>query len=340
MWIIVLLTVTISAMTLAEHWRSPNLKSITSARQECASYLRIPDDAIEQIARGGYPPEASVPKLVHCMLINLNAWEDETGIKDEVMRNFFRPAESDCCFENRTQLCLQKTVSVLTKCDNLNRAYNSFHCYYRHFGNIFHEGQFIPLRENSVHQIVDEALAIENIPRASLEELCNDNALNVPEFPDILYTIFVRAGVYSPEHGVRLGRLYTQFGKREFLSLETRQCVDTVWRQHCSEPNRLYQTFKQCLTHLVPTISLVGESARKLLKTPICASRGLPTTCRHSPAPIDSCTSCGVPGVSCNGATRILTFFEGPFDQIALSPTAVTANKNTLRYLLLNPKSF
>ncbi|XP_001663902.2 uncharacterized protein LOC5578512 [Aedes aegypti] len=176
----------------------------------------------------------------------MNAWDDETGIKDYVIRNYFKPADTDPSYKSRTQCCLRDKVANLDRCALFERAYHSFMCYYQNYGNIVPEAQFIPWYQVDREKHLREVFLIEGITRVQLEEFQRSDALKAKEYPILYYIDFVRTAFYDPSTGHNLERLYTQFGNPGLLADETRRCLDAVSLQYCDEPVRAYQGFDQC----------------------------------------------------------------------------------------------
>ncbi|XP_053692068.1 uncharacterized protein LOC128740545 [Sabethes cyaneus] len=294
---------TLAAPALSQnlHWISPNLKSLADAQQQCASYLRLTNETVARFVKTGYPDEPSVRKLVNCILINLNAWDDDIGIKEYVIRNYLHPYSTDCCYANRTQACLQKALCQIPRTDNIARAYSSFLCYYQHFGDLVNEKQFVPYRKQAIHHHV-EAFLIENIPRQTLESFSKGNILCANQFPDLLYTLFLQGGFYDAENGFYLDRLYTQFGNEDLICNNTRLCEANVRQKFCDEPTRLSETFKQCLINSMPTLKYIQDVAKQLLEQPAttCNICGSPAPCDRChttppPTPAPACSRCGAP---------------------------------------------
>ncbi|XP_055644103.1 general odorant-binding protein 45-like [Toxorhynchites rutilus septentrionalis] len=252
---------------LTAHWLEPNTESIYTVQQECADYLRLTDEAVQQLTGFGYADTPGVRELTHCILVALNAWGDDNLPKTHVIKNFFLPAESDSCYENRTQECLDKSVKSLSPHDILGRAYHSFRCYYYHYGHIVEEEQFVPFRDFTLHQFIAESFAIENISKDELQKISDGDFFDVKKFPNIVFTYAVRAGFYDPESGPIIDRIYTQFGLPEIVSENTRNCVCAVRQQHFGEPTRTYELFKQCFANILPTPDLLRSVAQGLLES-------------------------------------------------------------------------
>ncbi|XP_053692069.1 uncharacterized protein LOC128740546 [Sabethes cyaneus] len=299
---VILLALAVPALSQNLNWISPNLKSLADAQQQCASYLRLTNETVARFVKNGYPDEPSVRKLVNCILINLNAWDNDSGIKEYVIRNYLHPYSTDCCYANRTQTCLQKALCQIPRTDNIARAYSSFLCYYQHYGNLVDEKQFVPYREQTIYQHFIEAFLIENISRQTLENFSKGNILCATELPDLLYTLFVRVGLYDLESGFNLDRLYTQFGNEDLICNNTRLCQVNVRQKYYEEPTRLSETFKQCLMNSIPTLQYMQQYAKQILDQPTstCNICGSPAPCDRChttppPTPAPACSSCGAP---------------------------------------------
>lgn len=281
------------------HWLEPNTESVYTVQKECFEYLRLPEETIQQINAYNYPDTPEVRKLTHCILIALHAWGDDNLPKPYVIKNFFQPSKSDTCFENRTQDCMDKSVKTLPADDNLGRAYHTFRCYFYQYGHVVEEEQFIPFNDLNRRQLMKESIAIVNVPKESLQKFCKGVFFEVEAFPNFIFTDSVRTGFYNPQSGVNFDGLYTQFGCPEIISEDTRNCVCSVQKQYFGEPTRLYQIFKQCFAHIIPTLELLQSVAQGLLEStpaPTCNVCGATT-----PAPFYgyggsssvSCSACG-----------------------------------------------
>lgn len=303
--ILLLVAVALPALVIAEHWQSPFLKTFLAAQQECTTYLRLTNETLDRYVKSGYPDEESTRKLVHCILVNVNAWDDAEGIKDYVIKNFFNPCPADSQNEQRAQQCLRETVSPLTRRDQLKRAHRSFLCYYRNYGNIVPQAQFVPYSKVTRKEHIKESIAIENIPRSSLEQYAKGNILDVPDFAEVIFTYTVRTGYYEPDNGMNIGRLFTQFGIPELLCEKTKCCEANVRKQFCDEPARILQTFKQCYASILPTSGEVQEVAQELIAgppPPPCGNPPPPCASALPSPPPPPCSRCGSPSPcsSCN----------------------------------------
>ncbi|EAT34017.1 AAEL013720-PA [Aedes aegypti] len=245
--IFIAVILSITSYVKAEDYEAPRLKTLATIEQECAGYLLLSNETLRSYIAASFPKDSTVQKLVHCFLVNMNAWDDETGIKDYVIRNYFKPSDTDSSYESRTQCCLRDKVSNLDRCAVFERAYHSFICYYQNYGNLVPEAQFIPWYQVDREKNLREVFLIEGITRAQLSKFQKSEERNPKEYPILYYMDVIRNAFYDPSTGHDLGRLYTQYGIQELLADETRQCLDTVSRNFFEEPTRAYQGYDQCL---------------------------------------------------------------------------------------------
>ncbi|XP_058816393.1 uncharacterized protein LOC131679675 [Topomyia yanbarensis] len=263
-------------------------KSFPTALRECAEYFQMPNCTLRNYIEQDYPDEPIVKKLLHCTMVNLASWDDGTGIREFVFRNFFRPIPEDSCYENRTRECVQHSLQYLNDdCFN-SRAYETFKCYYRHFGDLVTSDQYIPNEKLQLQQLVQTSLIIESLPRSVLARYCKGDILDEPHFPDLMLAIFIRGGYYSLDGGIQLENIYTQLGDPELLTPQTRQCCEAVGSSFCgsSHAEKLHQIGRRCLFEITPTVQLVQEAAKLLIgDDPSCG-------CGIEPLPPPSSCDC------------------------------------------------
>ncbi|KAL9705653.1 hypothetical protein quinque_009171 [Culex quinquefasciatus] len=240
-------------------------KSFPEALSECAEYFEVSNCTLNRIIDDHYPRNELVQRLVYCSLINLGAWDIEKhSERSHVLQGFFKPAAGDSCYQNRTQNCL-KDIGHTCK-DHAERAYEAFQCYYRQYGNLVDDAQYVPLELNELYTLVSTGFAIQNHPRCVLVEYSKGNILDEPNFPRTLLTGSVRGGYYSRQRGINIENMYVQFGVPELVTAETRQCCDAALKEVCdgSDAVKLHRIFKNCLKDIIPTLKLVEECAEYL----------------------------------------------------------------------------
>ncbi|XP_039445503.1 general odorant-binding protein 69-like [Culex pipiens pallens] len=245
-------------------------KSFPQALQECAEYLEVSNCTLQRYVEDSYPNCEIVKKLLHCTLLNLVAWKEDSGVEHHVMVSFFEPAPQDTCYENRTAECVR---NVLATCqDKLSQAYEVFQCYYRQYGNIRESKQWIPNTANEFNELISLAIELANVPRCERIQYARGNILDQPSFARAFMIGCVRAGYYSLQDGVYLSSFYTEFGVPEVLTKQTEECVAAVSRQYCDSDHttRLYHIFKKCLADVLPTLSLVQQLQAQEVGTDLC----------------------------------------------------------------------
>lgn len=286
-------------LTLAAFWESPFLKSLGEAQQECAEYQGISNETVEHYARNGYPDSSCVRELVHCIVFTVNAWNEISGIQDHVISQFFNPAPSDSSYQDRTKDCLRETVDCLPKHDQAGRAYNSFLCYYRNYGNVVQERKYVPYFDSIRERYYKDFFVVKSVPRNVLRQFAAGDILNTEQFAGVYYTYALGAGFYDLVDGLNLERVYVQFGIPEILSESTRCCVTSVRRQYPEGPKRVEETFKQCLQQLLPSLQTIQKAAQEYLEETPEHVLPLPSppSCHKcgSPAPCKTCEITDIP---------------------------------------------
>lgn len=292
---IAVVALVLPTLSLASYWESPYLKSFDEAQAECAQYQRLSDETVEQYASNGYPDDNCVRELVHCSVLNVNAWNETTGIKDHVIRQFFVPSPSDSFYQDRTQECLRETVACLPNHDQIGRAYKSFLCYYRNYGNVAQEQQFVPFKNSTRKDLYKDAICIKSVPRSVVHQFANGDILNTEQFSEVYYAYVIRTGLYDPEVGINFERTYAMFGNPQIISEKIRCCETAVRRQYHEEPKRLVESFKQCLQFYVTSLATIQEAAQELIEeTPEAyAPKTSPPSCSRCGAPAP-CKTCGI----------------------------------------------
>ncbi|KAL9705658.1 hypothetical protein quinque_009176 [Culex quinquefasciatus] len=205
-------------------------KGFPAAWQECGEYFEVPNCTLEQYREDSYPCEGAVKELIRCSLINLSAWNDTTGVRQHVIRNYFQPAAEDSCYENRTKECLKRIDSNDDVC--ATGRTESFRCYYRQYGNLISSAQFSPYESDELVQLTAYSFSVRHIPKCVLLQYAKGDILEEPHFPAVLLTWLLRGAQLCDE----------------------------------SHATKAYQIFKRCLHHIVPIVELIQAVAQELVK--------------------------------------------------------------------------
>lgn len=247
----------------------PRYKSFQDAELECAEYLLLTNETLERYRSNGYPDELSVRKLVNCIFIDLNAWdEDQQEVKDYVFNRFFVPSTTDCQYAEHTSECLDQNVDPLNTTDTLGRKYQSFQCYYRNYAGINDEVKWVPYHDSEFVQTNEDCMRMENLSMDSLLQLCQGQIVSNPGFPNLAYCFLVRSGFYNKTTGMDLEKLYVQYGAELLLDDYTKQCVENATKQYCKEPERLVHIVVDCLIEYLPAAQVIIPAASNVLGNP------------------------------------------------------------------------
>lgn len=240
-------------------------KSFDDALRECAEYFLVSDCEVDRYYKEGFPAKHKVKQLIRCTLFNLNAYDDATGVAENVLGNFFKPCSTDHDYVERTRVCVKKALDEICPDDVYSRPYASFLCYYHDYGNIVSEAQFIPKTELETWQLEIFVESVLSLPYEVIVQYSEGRVLNEPHFPHAAYVFAVRGGYYTLDGGIQLARLYTQFGNPELLSAETVQCAAKVAQTYCNSDyvTKNYYTFLNCIHPYLPLENLVQASAQK-----------------------------------------------------------------------------
>ncbi|XP_055635264.1 general odorant-binding protein 45-like [Toxorhynchites rutilus septentrionalis] len=251
----------------AEFPHSVVYKSFSTALSECAEYFQVPNCTLDRYIQDSYPNNDDVKRLIRCVLINLNGWSDEAGVRENVLGNFFQPLTDDKCYSNRTKECIKRAYEDLEQDDHYSRAYESFYCYYTQHGNLVQSDQFIPSEPYELKQLVLTGLLMANLPKQVLVKYSKGDILNDSYFPSILLLFCVRGGYYSIYSGIQLKNIYTQLGYPELLSPEVQQCCGKVSQslRNADHATHLIKMMKKCLKYNLTMIAALFEKGAKAL---------------------------------------------------------------------------
>ncbi|XP_053691979.1 general odorant-binding protein 69-like [Sabethes cyaneus] len=255
-----------SSLVLADLPHYTTYKSFQTAFYECAEYYRVPNCTVRRYIEQSYPPEDEVKKLIRCTLIDLGSWDDASGVREYVLRNYFVPSPDDTCYERRTRECL---ANLDYYCD-LSRAYESFKCFYRYYGELVTDDKFVPNEQLELQQLALTSLTIANLPYEVLVQYCKGDIEGEQHFPELLFLILVRGGYYSTQNGWNLANWYTQLGDDSLLDPYTQQCIDDVAKEKCNadEVEKLFTTWQRCLSQYTLISQYIQQAAKTLVGDP------------------------------------------------------------------------
>ncbi|EAT48661.1 AAEL000350-PA [Aedes aegypti] len=252
-----------------EHLETSRWKSFREAELESAEYLFITNETLERYRSNGYPDEPSVRKLIGAIMVVLNAaFEKLNLIKDYVISKYFIPNTVDCLYKQHTKECLDRNVATLDPSDRLGRAYQTFQCYYKNYGGIKVDVDWVPYHYSEVVQIVEDCLYITNASNESLHQYCRGEYATNAGYQNVVYCYFVRNGFYDKSTGFNVQRIYNQLGANNLIDDGTEKCITQVVNHHCKEPFRSMRVFLDCVVRYVPSSAAITEAASNILGNP------------------------------------------------------------------------
>lgn len=246
-------------------------KSFEDATRNCADYYQLDETCIQRFLASPELGKSIDARLTRCVLNDLVAWDDTTGIKESVLRQFFQPA--GCCdrdYRHHTAQCVQQQL-VNTAEDVNGRAYEAFRCYLRHYGTLIRlEKKFIPLAKESLIQLKIDDYLIANTPQCALVEFSRGDFGREDEAAKLLFTGAIRGGFLdeTDKRKISLDKLYTQFGNPELIDPKTIRCVDNVAREYGPSGNivqSLFQQLQRCCIQFTTIYEALQEAAGKLV---------------------------------------------------------------------------
>lgn len=234
---------------------------------ECAKILRFPETAVDQTIKNHFRCDEQTKQLVHCAMIQLHTWEDGTGLLRSAITQFFQPTSYEGLFEIRTDICLVRDLAFVHKCDVITEAYVTFSCFYREYGFLASNVNFVTFKQPQLISVMSTSLAIANVPKSALRRLTVENVFSVPEAHCLLYIFSLRAGFYNDIGGVLLYSLYSQFGNETLVQFGKITCVEKLlqtarFSDRCGLVNTVFDV---CLMDTIPINELIKTTAKHLL---------------------------------------------------------------------------
>lgn len=234
---------------------------------ECAKILRIPETTVDQAIQNKFRCDEQTKHLVHCVMVQLHTWDDDTGLWRSAISQFFEPNAYEGLFEIRTDTCLATDLAFVNKCDVITQAYVTFDCFYREYGYLAENVHFVIFKQLQLKSVMSASLDIANVPQSALRRLTVDTVFSVPEAHCLLYIFSLRAGFYNDIGGVLLYSLYSQFGNETLVQLGKITCIEKLletakFADRCGLVNAV---FDLCLMDAIPISQLIMLTAEHLL---------------------------------------------------------------------------
>lgn len=187
-------------------------KRIYRGFTESAEILQIPKTAVDLINKNKFLCKEQTKRLVHCVMILLHTWNDNTGLQRSALTQFFEPTAYEGLYRIRTSICLAKDLPFVDKGDFNTRAYVTFNCFYREYGYLARSPHFVIFKQPLLISVMSASIAIANVPQSTLKRSTVVNVCIIPKTYCLLYIFSLRAGFYNGVGCILLCSLYSQFG--------------------------------------------------------------------------------------------------------------------------------
>lgn len=212
MWRLILFSITFSGTSGLTSQNSP----FFTALDVCSRELFIPADRVEQYRLLFFPDDPVTHCTVRCILVQLRAWNDRTGVRHSVLQQFFSPLDPNPTDSYiRVHNCLNQVVSQCPPTDSCAQAYWSLNCYKKQFGNyFFSRDQFVPPTPFELQQSVVDCMDKLDIPRVEVLDFNWWNQTAV-RFPCAGRCFLQASDLFDDRAGLVWDRLYVAFGRQE-----------------------------------------------------------------------------------------------------------------------------
>uniref|UniRef100_A0A182RLX4 Odorant-binding protein n=1 Tax=Anopheles funestus TaxID=62324 RepID=A0A182RLX4_ANOFN len=252
-------------------------KSFLQSVHDCAEYLRVSKERLVQYLAYEFPPDDETKCLIYCVGTDLHWWDSACDLQVPAIMNFFQPVLGDRQYEKRTNECLERNVHSRNSSNNCCKAYDTFQCYFREFGNLVTYPQYVPATQLQATQAALDCLTMLRVPVDLLKSYCKGDLPNVPETRCVYHCIDHRTGLYTSESGLHLSRFYVRdhlVNDLRYLSKDTKACRDRIRHSGCDVCSEVYNTHRDCLTGIGVdgyTSGIITEAARiALTKLGLC----------------------------------------------------------------------
>ncbi|XP_058457596.1 general odorant-binding protein 45-like [Malaya genurostris] len=226
------------------------------ALDNCTRDLTIPAKRLEQYQLLVFPNDPETHCLIRCILVDLRAWQDHTGVTHSVLQQYFNPQDTPSNAYRRVQNCLAQVSVNCPAGDACARAYWSFNCYKKHFGSyFFSREQIVPStagqRRKNTLQCADKLA----IPRQQIVEFVHRNRID-PRFGCFIRCTGLASGLYDDLTGLLLDRLYVTLGGQEqrevFLDRMYRavESATVTTTERCAVAEQLTRPLQAMLFHV------------------------------------------------------------------------------------------
>lgn len=228
--------------------RSPDLKSVDEAVEECGKLWNVSTESFQEFARTGCGNSTELKELIRCASIKCG-WCNVTAqdVIYRVLLNHFNPDSNDPCNLNRTERCMKSALKDIPMTNVVERAFVSYLCYYQHFGTLNRSVQYIPAPELRKQQVAMDVYMIYDVSVETLKDF-SDGVFKEGAYECLLRTFLIRSNLYTDKEGPNVKRLYNEDGYESYLTPATALCIEEERKRCPDDKCELVQsTLKNCL---------------------------------------------------------------------------------------------
>ncbi|KFB40107.1 AGAP000580-PA-like protein [Anopheles sinensis] len=208
-------------------------KSFTQAYLECLQYLNISSQPMLEYDASALS-NASGNCLLRCIGLNLRWWDDQTGLLERPLLQFFRQLP-DTETLSQARACVAKLDNpTVEPCAG---AYSSFRCYSDVLGEVVAYPEYVVPSREEAGQIIRHCVLVLQVPPEQIANyMAAGSFLHDDKGTSVLRCVVTRLGLYSDAAGVLVDRLRLLLSPASSMSdAEVRlakQCEANVRHSH------------------------------------------------------------------------------------------------------------
>ncbi|XP_050094795.1 general odorant-binding protein 45-like [Anopheles aquasalis] len=245
---------------------------------ECASQLGISAERVRTENHNLllYTADPETACLARCIGLLLRFWDDETGLRESTIRQYYRPDPEDHCYRNRTQRCLRTYEKDTTLKDVCERAQRAFLCYHQQYGYLQQEERFIPLTGHEMRQVQQDCLDILGLAPSRLTQYTEGYFPDDPETHCFVRCVGLRTRLYNDRTGPEVDRLYIQCDScvdEHAFKERANACIASQRLEKRSKCSTAYRTLYHCFRDDQLELYADQRNVQGTTQKPIPASR-------------------------------------------------------------------
>ncbi|XP_058056595.1 general odorant-binding protein 45 [Anopheles bellator] len=221
------------------------------ALKECAAQLGISSERLQEEHYNLllFPADRDTSCLVRCIGVLLRFWDDATGLRESTIRQYYRPADEDHCYRNRTQRCLRTFERDTSLTDVCERAHRAFLCYHQQYGYLTQDNAYIPVTGHEMRQVQQDCMDILGLAPSRLKQYIEGYFPDDPETHCFVRCVGLRTKLYSDRTGPNVDRLYIQCEScldEKVFKARANECIAAQRREKLSKCTGAYRTLYHC----------------------------------------------------------------------------------------------